>query len=195
MQVAQGQLAAEPIADADFVARIAAGDRSAEAEFVSKYQRGVRALVRRHCRPGEILVEDLTQDVLFSVIERLRAGAIHDARSLPAYVQATVIYSTSAEYRRRRPADGSAELDDLPALDDPVQRTSASQLKTAIRRLLAELPVARDRELLSRFYLDEEDKETVCSALAIDAAHFHRVIFRARERFRELVARAGLGEI
>jgi len=104
------------------------------------------------------------------------------------------VHTARAEYRRRRPAEEQRALDEVPGDDDPVRRVSESQLKTAIHDLLSELPVARDREVLSRFYLDEQDKEDVCHALAIDAEHFHRVIFRARARFRELLARAGLGE-
>jgi hypothetical protein len=32
----------------------------------------------------------------------------------------------------------------------------------------------------------EESKEALCSELGLDAAHFHRVLFRARLRFKEL---------
>jgi len=61
-----------------------------------------------------------------------------------------------------------------------------------LRDVLAGMPVARDREILRRFYLEEEDKDSVCRALAIDPGHFHRVMFRARERFRLLVEQAGV---
>ncbi|HEY6942197.1 RNA polymerase sigma factor [Dokdonella sp.] len=177
----------------DLVARIAAGDRRAEHDFVRQYERGVRALVRRHCRPNDPIADDLAQDVLARVLERLRAGAIRDAAALPAYVQATIVHTTSAEYRARRATDGPAALDDMPATDDPVERLGSDQLAALLRQLLAQLPVARDREILVRFYLDEQDKDEVCRSLAIDAAHFHRVVFRARERFRDLLHRAGLG--
>jgi RNA polymerase sigma-70 factor (ECF subfamily) len=35
--------------------------------------------------------------------------------------------------------------------------------------------------------LRDEDKEQVCRELGIDEAHFRRVVFRARERFRALL--------
>ena len=44
----------------------------------------------------------------------------------------------------------------------------------------------RDREILFRFYLAEDDKERICRDLGLTAVHFNRVLFRARERFREL---------
>jgi len=185
----------EPIAapdDApDLVARIADGDRDAETEFVRRYERGVRVLVRRHCRPGDPIVDDLVQDVLAGVIERLRAGAVRDAAALSGYVQAAAVYATNAEYRQRRPTRGAAALEQLADGDNPPLRVDAAQLAAMLREVLAALPVARDREILRRFYLDEEDRDGICRALALDTSHFHRVLFRARERFRSLLERSG----
>jgi RNA polymerase sigma-70 factor (ECF subfamily) len=56
--------------------------------------------------------------------------------------------------------------------------------------LLAELGTPRDREILTRVYLRDEDKDAICAALGVDATHFNRVLFRAKERFRELLIRA-----
>jgi RNA polymerase sigma-70 factor (ECF subfamily) len=174
------------------ILRIAQGDRQAEAEFVRQYERGVRVLVRRHCRPGDPVVDDLVQDVLSGVLERLRAGAIHDPVALPAYVQSAVVYATSAEYRRRRPTQTDAVVEQIADNETPGTRLDATQLARFLRDVLAGMPVARDREILRRFYLEEEDKDSVCRALAIDPGHFHRVMFRARERFRLLVEQAGI---
>src|SRR5688500_8552931 len=179
----------------DVVARIAAVDRAAEAHFVSSYLRGVRALVRRRCRPGDPAVEDLVQDVLSRVLERLRAGAIRDAAALPAYVQATIAYATNAEYRMRRPAEGIEAIEDLPATDNPADQLDSSRRASLLRNLLAQLPVPRDREILVRFYLEEQDKDEVCRSLGIEASHFHRVVFRARERFRQLLDGTDIGEL
>ena len=195
MSVDLTQADAKADAQSDFVARIAAGDRAAEVEFVRRYQYGVQVMVRRHCRPGDPIIEDIAQDVLARVLERLRAGAIRDAAALPAYVQATIVYATSAEYRSRRPTEPVEAIEQLPGNDSPLIRVTAEQLRQTLTALLAELPVARDRELLTRFYLDDEDKDDVCRHLGIDTAHFRRVAFRARERFRELLGRSGIGEV
>src|SRR5512135_454901 len=135
-------------AQPDLVARIASGDRTAESEFVQRFERGVRALVRRHCRPGDPVVDDLVQDVLAGVIERLRAGAINDSAALPGYVQAAAVYATTAEYRRRRPTQSVSTIEDLPDSESPMARLDATQLATMLRALLAEMPVARDRAIL-----------------------------------------------
>jgi RNA polymerase sigma-70 factor (ECF subfamily) len=176
---------------ADLVERIARGDRGAEAEFVRRFERGVRALVRRHCRPGDPIVDDIVQDVLTGVIERLRAGAVRDASALPGYVQAAAVYATNAEYRQRRPTQTVAAIEELSDGDSPQKQCAAEQLGEFLRQVLTELPVARDREVLTRFYLDEEDRDRICRTLAIETGHFHRVLFRARVRFRELLEQSG----
>ena len=179
------------VAESDLVDRIAHGDRVAESEFVRRFERGVRVLVRRHCRPGDPIVDDLVQDVLTGVIERLRAGAVRDAAALPSYVQAAAVYATNAEYRQRRPTQSDSAIEDLPDAESPAKRLDAAQLAALLRKLLAEMPVARDREILTRFYLREDERDAICRALAIDAGHFHRVLFRARERFRALLEQSG----
>jgi len=176
----------------DLVARIVAGDREAEREFVQRFERGVRALVRRNCRPGDPIVDDLIQDVLTGVLERLRAGVIRDSKALPAYVQAAVVYATNAEYRRRKPIEPNAVVEHIADGETPASRAQSAQLASVMRELLAELPVARDREVLKRFYLDEQDKDSLCHDLSIDPSHFHRVVFRARERYRVLLEFAGI---
>lgn len=184
-----GDAAAGPD-DAGLVARIAAGDRDAEACFVARYGRGVRMLVRRHCRPRDPAVDDLAQDVLTDVIERLRAGGLRDGAALPAYVRSAVVHATSADYRRRR---SSVPLDeDLVAPEDPAATLQREQVRTELARGIETLGTPRDRDVLVRFYLREQDKDEICAALGIDESHFRRVLFRARERLRERLQAAGL---
>lgn len=184
-------------AHALLVAAIARGDPRAESTFVARFGPGVRALVRRHARPGEAAIDDLCQDVLRHVLEALRRGDLREAAALPMYVRSAVVNTVRAEYRRRERRDHDSDatvLDGLPAADDPAAAVQRMQLAHAVRELLAELPVERDRQLLRRFYLDEHDADAVCAELGIDASHFRRVAHRARERLRELLLRAGLGE-
>jgi RNA polymerase sigma-70 factor, ECF subfamily len=189
-------------ATATLVGRIAAGDRRAESEFVETYRRGVLALVRRHCRPLEPAVDDLAQEVLIAVLEKLRIGALHEPAALPGYVRSTVVLTVQAEYRKRArrgdfvgdPGTGAAEpeMPDGAADNEPSVQLQRQQLATRVRQLLSEMEVARDHEVLRRFYLLEQDRDAICAALGIDESHFRRVLFRARERFGALARHEGL---
>ncbi len=177
------------------VERIAAGDRVAEAEFVATFQTGVHALMRRQCRPADPIVDDLVQSTLQGVLEQLRRSALNDPQALPAYVRNAVVFAARAEYRRRGRQGGNqpAESPDvLVEFDTPERRAQRDQLASTVRELLAELRVERDRALLRLHYLEEQDRELICEALDIDASHFHRVLFRARERLKTLLTAAGI---
>lgn len=184
-------VATQSESEEDLVSRIAAGDRAAEAEFARQYERGVRVLMRRRCRPNDPVVDDLVQEVLSSVLQRLRAGGLRDQAALPAYVQASIVYAATAEYRQRRPTEALSVIVDFASEASPAESFSREQLAAVIRKILAEMPVVRDREILTRFYLNEDDKDRICADLGLDDGHFHRVIHRARQRLRELLALAG----
>lgn len=180
----------------NLVQRIVDGEAAAEAALLERFRPGVHALVRRHCRPGDPIVDDIAHDILLTLLERVRTGAIKDPEALPAYVRTSIVRACNAEYRQRReqPLGDSADevVDEITPHNDPQQRYDAEQLRVAVNELLLELTVERDRELLRRFYLLEHDKQDVCAALGIDEGHFHRVVHRARQRFRELLERSGI---
>src|SRR4029077_16064690 len=84
-------------------------------------------------------------------------------------------------------------LDELPASESDAdwENVRGYEWATAARRMLEETPVARGRDVLVRFYLDDEDRDKVCRELRLSEEHFNRVIFRARNRFRELIEHRG----
>jgi RNA polymerase sigma-70 factor, ECF subfamily len=187
---------ATPTGELERLVREAAdGDQRAEAEIVSRYARGVRVLVARHCRPSDPMVDDIAQDVLRTLVEQLRKGAIRDAASLPGWLQTCAIRAATAEYRHRsrhpeQPFVAEAEVEAPdPDVGAELDRTANTR---RVRALVAALPVARDREVLVRFYLREQDKEQICAELGIDDEHFRRVLHRARSRLRELMNDSGI---
>ncbi len=177
--------------------RIAAADASAENEFVRCYRAGVMALVRRHARPFDADIEDMTQEVLQSAITALRDGRVRDHATLPAYLRSSVTFTVRSHYRKhhRRGEDRVVALDDsIPVNDDPSDNVTSHQLAALVRQLVGDLQIDRDRQLLERFYLREQSKQQVCTELGISDEHFHRVAFRARERLRGLLLDAGVTE-
>ncbi|WP_457819827.1 hypothetical protein, partial [Staphylococcus aureus] len=47
--------------------------------------------------------------------------------------------------------------------------------------------------ILVRFYLDEEDKNRICSDLGLSPLQFDKILHRARGRLRKLLESDGLG--
>jgi RNA polymerase sigma-70 factor (ECF subfamily) len=57
--------------------------------------------------------------------------------------------------------------------------------------IMSEMPAERDRVVLTRFYLQEDDKDVICRDLGLSPLHFDKVIFRARKRMKELLESHG----
>jgi RNA polymerase sigma-70 factor (ECF subfamily) len=180
----------------ELVRRIGAGDRRAEEDLVRRYQRGLVYLLRRRTRDSELAL-DLAQDALQITIEKLRRGPIEQADRLGAYLRGTALNLANAQVRKsvRRATTADSAVVELVADEaaGPFDRVSSEQVQRLVRTLLEDLPVQRDREILVRTYLKDEDKSSICAALGIDSAHYNRVLFRAKQRFKELLTTAAGG--
>jgi RNA polymerase sigma-70 factor (ECF subfamily) len=91
----------------------------------------------------------------------------------------------------KHPSAGSPDPEALPSADGgPLENLLRSERAAITRRVLTELSSDRDRQVLYRFYIAEEDKAGICRDLALTSIHFNRVLFRARERYRTLYLEA-----
>lgn len=178
---------------ADFVKRIGLGDRRAEEELVRRYQRGLIYLLQRRTRDAQ-LAQDLAQDTFRIAIEKLRQSPIEQVDRVGAYLRGTALNLATADVRKHARRGTTADSDAVDAAADdaagPFDHVSGEQVKRLVRKLLDELPVPRDREILIKTYLEDQEKGAICEALGVDSAHYNRVLFRAKERFRELLTTA-----
>ena len=185
--------ALEAQVSADFVKRIGLGDRRAEEELVRRYQRGLIYLLQRRTRDPQLAL-DLAQDTFRIAIEKLRQSPIEQVERVGAYLRGTALNLATADVRKhaRRGTTADSEAVDAAADDaaGPFDHVSGEQVKRLVRKLLDELPMQRDREILIKTYLEDQDKSAICEALGVDSAHYNRVLFRAKERFRELLTTA-----
>ena len=175
---------------ASLAARIHAGEHAAEGELVTRYRSGLVGLLRRWTR-DRALAEDLAQEALLVAIERLRSRALDDASKLGAFLRGTAHNLAIAARRRetRRQTSSASDLIDgvVDATADPLAAAERAQEAQLIHRLIGELSVPRDRDLLYRHYVAGEPKSRICEELGLDAVHFNRVLHRARVRLRELL--------
>jgi RNA polymerase sigma-70 factor (ECF subfamily) len=94
------------------------------------------------------------------------------------------------DYIRKEQSRGAIEarMPHAPAVHAPeaVNQLLQQEQAALVRAVLGALDSDRDREILFRFYLAEDDKARICRDLGLTALHFNRVLFRARERFGQL---------
>jgi RNA polymerase sigma factor (sigma-70 family) len=179
----------------DLSRRIRAGDSSAESELVRQFQPGLRVLLRRRTGGNPSLMEDLIQETLLIVIRRLRGEGIEDPEKLAAFAAQTARNLAIASLRKaeRQKTDIDSDATDRNA--DPGSNVEGKvgdqEAALAVRALLRELPHARDRLMLKRFYLDEHDKREICEEFGLTETAFNQALSRARKRFRQILEERG----
>jgi RNA polymerase sigma-70 factor (ECF subfamily) len=182
----------EPEVAAGLVRRIGSGDATAEEELVRRYSRGLLFHLRRMTADPD-LSDDLHQETFRVVLERLRGGAIADPERLSGFILGTGRNLFLGGWRKqtRRGERDAVDVAELEILDDapgPLDQVLREEELGEVRRLIGELATDRDRQLLFRFYVAEEAKERICADLGLSSLHFNRVLFRARQRFKDLLA-------
>ena len=176
----------------ELVKRIIAGDSAAEEEVVRRYNQGVAIIIDQIVRSRSV-TEDVSQDTFKIVLAKVRRGDLREPERLSGFV-CSVARNTALDYVRRtrhlknQEAIGNAEQipDPAPSQLDQVLRQERAKV---VRQLINELKQKRDRDLLLRYYVAEEEKDKICADLGLTRAQFNNVISRATARFKELYVR------
>lgn len=171
------------------MARIQAGDRRAEERVIELYGRSVAVLLDRHTN-GRPEAQDLFQDTFRLVLEKLRRGELREPAKLPGFL-AQIARSLAIEHyrkatRRKTDTDSDAIQEAVAPSASPLSGLLESENAALVRRVIRELGNERDREILLRFYIAEEDKDRIAADHGLTSLQFNRVLHRARQRYKEL---------
>lgn len=171
------------------------GEDAISDQFIRQHYAGLHSLLRRRIGDPAVAAEMLNEAVATAIVHA-RQGRVADPTRLAGYVF-RVAMNLYRNYRRE--FDNRAELraggDDVQQLpgagaDDGLEASVVRE----VRAIVGSLPTVRDREIVKRFYLDEEEKETICRSLGLAPSHFDKVIFRARQRLRALLEARGFSK-
>jgi RNA polymerase sigma-70 factor (ECF subfamily) len=178
--------------------RIREGDRTAEAELVRQFEPGLRVILRRRTGGDRGLLQDLVQETLLIVLQRLRGAGIDDPHKLAAFAAQTArnlaIASLRKAERQKTDVDSEATHRNADPGNHVDERAADHEAALAVRALLRELPHPRDRLMLKRFYLDDDDKEVICRDFELNEAAFNQALSRARRRFRRILEERGFSK-
>ena len=175
----------------ELVNRIEAGDGFAESELVEQFARSIKlVLVKR--TGSDQLANDLCQDTFVVTLRKLRAGDLKKPRRLWAFMRQTAVNISIDHYRKEKryvhQDDGIISLRHSHR-DHKARHIDSLMTRQLLEAALEQLPVARDRYILRRYYLADEDKARICTDLGLSSTHFDRVLYRARQRMRLLIKR------
>jgi len=171
--------------DESYLSALRGRDPNAESQLISHFSRPVQIKLRSRLRSPE-LVQDASQETFLRVLSYFRSGkTLDNPGSLPGFVYVTC-HNVAMEFLRAHTRhDQIPERLPEPTASglDPEGQVVSEERKAMVRRLLAELP-EKDRKLIQRVFLDEEDKDAVCREFAVNRNYLRVLLHRARSRFR-----------
>lgn len=174
---------------AELVGRIVAGDPSAEDEMMRRYREGVFVIINRIVR-NHAIAEDLAQEALTIILQKVRNGDVREPERLSGFICSLARNRAIEHMRKSRDLTRNEEIGKADLIPDPsptpFEYVLSKERAAIIRQLINELKVERDRKVLYRYYIAEDSKEDICRELGLTSKQFDNVIYRAKERYKEL---------
>jgi len=173
---------------ADLVQRIHLGDAQAMAALYDFISRGTRPYLSHQLEPQDI--QDKLHDVFLEVWRALLQGQVRDPERLMGFVR-TVARRKVAGYvdaatRHRR---DHVEIDEVSVLASsqptPEREAIREQQKALVNQTLIRMSV-REREILSRFYIQDQMRIQICAEMGLTGTQFRLLKCRSKARFVQL---------
>lgn len=178
----------DPVDWRGLVERIHGGDESGMEELYRLFGRGIRYYLCRQLGHQEL--DDKVHDTFVIVVQAIRRGELREPERLMGFVRTVVrrqvaAYIDDAVHSRRDELNLDLGVRVADRRDNPEQSAAFRQKVEFMREVLRALS-ARDREILTRFYLDEQSQEDICCEMELSETQFRLLKSRAKARFGEI---------
>ncbi len=172
--------------DASYVSKLRAGDAPTEQHFITYFSELILLKLRSRLRNQE-QIEDVKQETFSRTLSLIRSeGGLRHAERLGPLVNSICNNVLMEQYRisNRVEAleDGDAEqlVETRP---NALNMVISDDTRKLVRHVLNGLN-ERDRNLLEAVFLDERDKDEVCTELGVDRDYLRVLLHRAKASFR-----------
>ena len=172
----------------ELVERIRLQKTDGMEELYQLFSRGIRFYLCRQLGPQEL--DDKVHDTFVVVVQAIRRGELREPERLMGFVRTIVRRQVAAHidrvvHNRREQAEFDSTVRVADPRGNPEETAIFRQRIGLIRQVLGELS-ERDREILTRFYIDEQSQEQICSEMTLTETQFRLLKSRAKARFGEL---------
>jgi RNA polymerase sigma-70 factor (ECF subfamily) len=176
--------------------KIAIGSRKAESDLVLTYYGPLLSWLRGKL-PELATAEDICQECFIVAIRALRRNAVRDPAKVGSFLFGVAArqIATNARTNRISLSLKDIDVDELEAqahrpLEGLINETEAS----AVRKAICMLSSPRDRELLVRRYLLDQNGAQIQRDLRLTPVVFKKAISRARGRMQQILLREGVAQ-
>ena len=123
-------------------------------------------------------------------LEKIRHGDVREPERLSGFIRGIAKFMALDHMRKKRSwmkVEEEGVTDQIPDLaPDPYEEVLNKERAEIVRKVISEMKVQRDRDVLFRLYILEEEKDKICADLNLTRDQFSRIIFRAHQRYKEL---------
>ena len=172
----------------ELVERIHRGDDSGMEDLYRLFAKGVRFYLCRQLGGQEI--DDKIHDTFLIVVRAIRRGDLREPERLMGFVRTVLRRQVAAHidhlvHRRRDHINLDVGSRVADARRNPEQNASLREKIDLMAEVLREMS-DRDRDILSRFYLQEQSQEQICDEMNLTETQFRLLKSRAKARFGEM---------
>ena len=176
--------------DVALIRRVLAGDETAFAELVNKYQKPVHTLAWRKIGDFHI-AEDITQDTFLKVYQSLHT--LKDPNQFSGWLYVITANLCATWLRKKRIQTQPLEGTETTMIQEDAysrhvteerSRTAAEAQREVVKKLLAKLQES-ERTVMTLYYLGEMKVEEISRFLGVSASTIKSRLRRARNRLKE----------
>lgn len=173
---------------AELVDKIRQKDANGLEELYRVFSRGVRFYLCRQLGPQDL--DDRVHDTFLIVAQAIQRGDLREPERLMGYVRTIVRRQVAAQiedniYSRKHQIDLEWGLAVRDGTSNPEQSAIQRETRQIALKVLKTIG-PRDREILIRFYLEEQSPDRICSEMGLTETQFRLLKSRAKARFGEL---------
>ena len=158
------------------------------AELYQVFAKGIRFYLCRQVGPQEL--DDRVHDAFLIVVQSIQRGELRDPRRLMGFVRTVVRRMVAAQIDRDvQSRRETLEIDHGERIADQrsnPEKTVMMRQKIDLIREVLDGMIGRDREILCRFYVQEQQPERICEEMHLSITQFRLLKSRAKARFGEL---------
>jgi len=133
-------------------------------------------------------LQDNLHDVYVTVAQAITAGKLRDPERLTAFLTTVARFYTYTQIERRvQTRNRLTGLENIDVADrsNLERRAYEKQKFTLVREILSQMPML-DREILRRFYFEDQTKEQICREMNLTPTQFRNIKSQAKLALTQL---------
>jgi RNA polymerase sigma-70 factor (ECF subfamily) len=172
--------------DGTYLENLRKGDLRTEEHFVNYFSELIHLKLRSRLSSKDA-IEDVRQETFARIFVLLRGKeGVRNASALGALVNSICNHVLLEHYRSHSKSDAmedSSEIDIQAEHTDVLDAMVSQDTQKTVRQILDKLS-ERDRQLLKRIFLEDCDKDEVCTEFGVDREYLRVLLHRAKLSFK-----------